>query len=1625
MDTGKKSCWKQHWKKIVGIMACIVVFCTTYALILPAITLERQTICGIEAHSHSDACYDENHELICGLDEHTHEASCYESDADFEDAEKTEKDGNLSDDTDYTDDTDNTDDTGNTDDRNNVDSTNDTDNTNDIDNTDDRNDADNIDGTDNIDIAGNADDQESQENIEDAENGISAQADENNSFTLTYNGSTITFYPVDEEGNALPLPSDIEDIDAQDATRYIFGSMDATTDESDTVKEGIAPKIEGYAYSDATIVKDGITWSVYSVGTAGYQDGVSAFRFYTKEPVTSGQWLTYSYGNYDITLKYESTDYSGEWAIVRVDAGASDGVAMLSDDNTTGTGTDVNNRKAQSVIVITENGIKYAAGAGITKWNFEKVPGSDASYYIFTQVDGATKYLYIEPTRGGVVKLSDDKQEITVVAGTGDYAGMVRLVGDTGGEVNLFGGTASGGFGSYNDQSKNTYLTLCKVQEADLFYNINTPSMSSKGTGWRTTPSISQISQSFTDMEKLFDKPEGYYEDATGASGLPGLYRFEVNFVNDLKTSPAYTEGRMKDTWYGEERFDGWTYTTDDNITYLFEPSAEVVKNEDGTISVTATKKITQDEQKNEVMETISEEEVVLPLGSMLTGHWTEVSNVVTFYVNYTGTILDVEGDVQGRTGNKFTLSAAVGHVFYGKQKVGNDQLFASDANEQITGAFAYEFVDHFDQDDPETQIIIEYMRECTKPADEIGGTYQTKMQLDAHGATSSMVADNTLKLLKETKRPVQVSTANGANPAIDNNLCDGDHYQIRWYVMKEQTDTWHIDGVLVAKTAEIAVTKTFSGLEDDQVKEVLGIGDLTKKDSALTAERFDIAVKLGVTDKDTETEATPYIKMYPSSQGTDAGNAYTYTGTESTVNVLHSYHWTLHAITDETYTLEEEQYQLTGYDVSTAVVNYYIDEEGNSDIAYGFQTDTTGLKNGDGEVVEVMAGKTTGVSFNNYYTKKDTGAFALVKRNDQAAAEDSSGKLRGAKFELTRLDDEGNATNTVSSGETNDNGSIFFNDLAEGTYHLRETKAPDGFAERSGVWKVVVEKDQDSGKIKVTIFDEADGTDEGKLVYDGGVIDNYSVTNTPNEHLITVTKTFSGLTSTQMDELIQKSKLIDQNDNKIPADMENGYYIKLQRNISGSGEIDAGGSTLVYLCLSEAHRSQDGENTFTWHVANLAVQDSEGNNISYVLSEYNLMHEAYADTAVDVKVNGLDPEDQNNDMSASLDRGVNCYTVSGIEFQSEQSDTIAIRNRYINTFDLKLRKVDSTATDENGDPIPLKGAEFKIYGPYNESKDPTDNYTYYDDEGNPHRVYYIETVISGDDGYATITGLTLSKGENTFAYILSEDKAPEGYVEGEPQIITVNVGDDAISTPDDSSYVAGVLEYSAPNTKERDAILTLNTEKIWQPYKPNGQSVTLELYRVAHAKRSEIEPLPNIADAELVKTIILKGETDETPSDIVNSGEVEDISSIKLGVYESSPWVATWYNVPAADGKENGDHYHYFVREKPVEGYTTEYKCTPVVYVGTATPLPEEQATQRLKVNAEDGSGTEEISATLIADMADDYTVEITNTEYYELPESGGPGILPFTIGGSSMAAGSLLYGYRLRRKRERRLKR
>ena len=67
-------------KQLLLAAAVVVVFVTTYSLILPAITMERKTFCGKEEHKHTEECYADVKKLVCGQEEsegHTHTDSCY------------------------------------------------------------------------------------------------------------------------------------------------------------------------------------------------------------------------------------------------------------------------------------------------------------------------------------------------------------------------------------------------------------------------------------------------------------------------------------------------------------------------------------------------------------------------------------------------------------------------------------------------------------------------------------------------------------------------------------------------------------------------------------------------------------------------------------------------------------------------------------------------------------------------------------------------------------------------------------------------------------------------------------------------------------------------------------------------------------------------------------------------------------------------------------------------------------------------------------------------------------------------------------------------------------------------------------------------------------------------------------------------------------------------------------------------------------------------------------------------------------------------------------------------------------------------------------------------------------
>lgn len=75
---------KRIRKRILTVLSAIVVFITTYMLILPAITVGNDVYCGSEEHEHTDSCYERvagsegSAELICSPPIHNHSEECYD-----------------------------------------------------------------------------------------------------------------------------------------------------------------------------------------------------------------------------------------------------------------------------------------------------------------------------------------------------------------------------------------------------------------------------------------------------------------------------------------------------------------------------------------------------------------------------------------------------------------------------------------------------------------------------------------------------------------------------------------------------------------------------------------------------------------------------------------------------------------------------------------------------------------------------------------------------------------------------------------------------------------------------------------------------------------------------------------------------------------------------------------------------------------------------------------------------------------------------------------------------------------------------------------------------------------------------------------------------------------------------------------------------------------------------------------------------------------------------------------------------------------------------------------------------------------------------------------------------------
>ncbi len=991
----------------------------------------------------------------------------------------------------------------------------------------------------------------------------------------------------------------------------------------------------------------------------------------------------------------------------------------------------------------TSDGVTIVYGEDVTIWTFEAVAGEENVYYIYATIGGTKYYLNIEACNyyASGLTVSETRQAITVTEGN-TYTGQYRLWvydGGNGTAVNWYGnnyGTYGATYGAFYGglDKANEMLTLCEVvntSDSLLLYNLNTSSLSldsSSNSGW-------YISSYTTEGDLTWTATSGTDDDLTGTStiqvvetgdslttilgkGVNGYY----TYVSGQRLSLAkqmISDGKSP----GKEfRFDYWTATDISGNTCYFAEAAEISNiDSDGYIYITD----------------IDGVECTLASGTTLTAHWTEVSDIVMFFVNYSGTVLDIEGNVSGRNQQQFTGIVAIGHIYFGTVTVGSDSTFAADADAKIRSYFAYEpsYTDV-------VEIVIDYAT--------IYENGKTTIYNLAEGINDSMLDEYLLAYIRNSGITIKISTADGTNPAIENENATTENYSVRWYVVKQQVDGWHIDGVMVANTSEMTVTKTFSGLTEDQVNYILGL-DTGNTNSA----PFNIPILLG---EDKQTYVTMYAEDPTDNNGVTANGVYDYDGKES--DIL-SYQWTVHTITNEQYTLEEAGYNLDGYDVATIAVHYYLDENGEEQYESAYTTTSADL------TTQILGGTSTGFSFNNFYTEEDTGMLMIVKTDGNGL------NLSGATFTLT-ADGATSGTEKI----TNANGLAFFNDLAAGTYYLAETAAPEGYQDNDTTWKVVVEVN--SGDVTVTIYESTgNGTysDTGTLCYSSAssYIYNYEIVNETEDTTVTITKTFGGeLTYAQLQEIYEAST----SDNDLATNPSGSsysrspYYIELTDDIGNTQK----------LYLQNATRAQTGF-SFTWILSDIDPDKT------WTITEYNYIYATYIDTTVVATV-----DDTTTPTVTVEDTGTDRYAWFETNFSDKSSDTVLITNTYTNYFTLSLSKVDSDTKE------PLQGAEFKIYGAYSEATDVDDQITYKDGNGTTQTLYYINTITSDENGLATISGLRLSDTTNTFAYVLNESAAPSGYVlSTDVTVITVSINS--------SNYDTGVYSVEIPNSKSESGL--------------------------------------------------------------------------------------------------------------------------------------------------------------------------------------------------------------------------
>ncbi|GEM_PF-806732 len=490
-----------------------------------------------------------------------------------------------------------------------------------------------------------------------------------------------------------------------------------------------------------------------------------------------------------------------------------------------------NQTLTSSVCSVMQIGSEYYISSNdqFTEWHFEKY---EDGYAIWSGTEENKNYINTAWTKtngDGGLKLSDKPETFYLERDTtGKYAGQMRIRNAKDYAINWCGGGNKNKlwFALWKEAQKdrpscNDYMILATPMQTNmLFFDVNLPTILGspalgKEDGWlEKTPSTQTY---VTNVDSLNDQPDGYTEGLGAAGKLyqekygddaenpyTKLYRYHI--IDDYQfTNQSNSAHYLYDfDYYKEIRFLGWSYTDSGGTKHIFNANAPITRQDNSTYLIT--------DQTGTA--------IAIPNGTTFYGEWEQVSSPVEFFICYGGTILDTEGDVKVRNDayrSLFTSCAAVGTLLYGDLTVGDSELYANEPNKEITAMITT--AHDLDFDSKKLQIVLETLTDYAEQDKKV--YYNIKN----HGANFSMLQDSLLHWIRNDDNMVICLSTGDGNVQINNELATPENYQVRWYVLKDQRDGWHVDGILTATAEEMTITKTFRNLEENQVNEILNNG--------------------------------------------------------------------------------------------------------------------------------------------------------------------------------------------------------------------------------------------------------------------------------------------------------------------------------------------------------------------------------------------------------------------------------------------------------------------------------------------------------------------------------------------------------------------------------------------------------------------------------------------------------------------------------------------------------------------------------------------------------------------------------------------------------------------------------